>query len=405
MIASDRRWVLDFLLLTISTTSIFPAVRAAQEPETSNRTSQDTASGSRTETTEEYNRRLQEVLRLPGSNANGSTDDYRIGADDLLEVSVFEAPELNRTVRVSSGGEVTLPLLGPTHAAGLTPRELESVLQELLRRRYMNDPHVGVFLKEIESHPVSVIGAVKKAGVFQIRGAKSLIEILSLAEGLSDDAGDTVVVMHHPEPVVTAPSSSDQTAKEQPTLPVTIEESFSDTETAPKSVETSLKPAVAEQARVKETIVEPTGGDTLEINLKSLLDSVNPRDNVLVYPGDLVKVRRAGVIYVVGEVRMPGGFVLKTNENISVLQALALAQGLTRTSAKSRARIIRTDETTGSRTETPINLDRILKGKMADPLLRPKDIVFIPNSTGRSALYRSGEAAIAVGTGVAIYRR
>jgi polysaccharide export outer membrane protein len=107
----------------------------------------------------------------------------------------------------------------------------------------------------------------------------------------------------------------------------------------------------------------------------------------------------------VGEVKKPGGFVLKTNENISVLQALALAEGPTRTSARSRVRIIRNDGITGARIEIPIDLGKILAGKLPDPILLPKDIVFVPNSAGRSVLYRGAEAAIGLGTGLAVYRR
>ena len=98
-------------------------------------------------------------------------------------------------MRVSASGEISLPLLGAVQAAGLTPKALEFVLQELLRHSYMKDPHVSVFVKEMQSHPVSVFGAVKKPGVFQIDGPKSLVEVLSMAEGLAEDAGDTVVVM------------------------------------------------------------------------------------------------------------------------------------------------------------------------------------------------------------------
>jgi polysaccharide export outer membrane protein len=145
--------------------------------------------------------------------------------------------------------------------------------------------------------------------------------------------------------------------------------------------------------------------ETLNINLKDLLNSPDSRTNVLIYPGDVIKVTPAGVVYVVGEVKKPGGFVLKTNENISVLQALALAEGPTRTSARSRVRIIRNDGTTGARIEIPIDLGKILAGKLPDPILLPKDIVFVPNSAGRSVLYRSAEAAIGLGTGMAIYRR
>jgi polysaccharide export outer membrane protein len=383
MIASGRGWALRFLLLMMFTTSISPPVWAAQQPATSNRAIQDAASIPRTETTEEYNRRLQEVLQLSGSGANSSTHDYRIGAEDLLELAVFEAPELDRTLRVSANGQISLPLLGSSQAAGLTSRELEVVIQELLRRSYMKDPHVSVFVKDMQSHPVSVFGAVKKPGVFQIRGSKRLIEVLSMAEGLSDDAGGTVVVMRQAQPAGTTDQIADGGS--------------------------ASAPALQEKAGNGAATQAVTGGsvsrETLNINLKDLLNSPDSRTNVLIYPGDVIKVTPAGVVYVVGEVKKPGGFVLKTNENISVLQALALAEGPTRTSARSRVRIIRNDGITGARIEIPIDLGKILAGKLPDPILLPKDIVFVPNSAGRSVLYRGAEAAIGLGTGLAVYRR
>ena len=383
MNVSARRWTLRFLLMMLSTTSIFSPLWAAQEPDTSNRTVQDAASGSRTETAEEYNRRLQEVLQLSGGSANSSTHDYRIGAEDLLEISVFEAPELDRTVRVAANGQISLPLLGSSQVAGLTSRELEVVLQELLRRNYMKDPHVSVFVKDMQSHPVSVFGAVKKPGVFQVRGSKRLIEVLSMTEGLSDDAGDTVVVMRQAQPAGTTNQMVGGGSASPP----------------------ALREKADNGAATRTMAGGSVSGETLNINLKELLNSSDSRGNVLIYPGDVIKVTPAGVVYVVGEVKKPGGFVLKTNENISVIQALALAEGLTRTSARSHVRIIRTDGATGARTETPINLDKILAGKLPDPILLPKDILFVPNSTGRSVLYRGAEAALGVGTGLAIYRR
>jgi polysaccharide export outer membrane protein len=143
---------------------------------------------------------------------------------------------------------------------------------------------------------------------------------------------------------------------------------------------------------------------TVTINLKRLLDTGDPRLNVLVYPGDVVKVPRADLVYVVGEVGKPGGFELKSNERISVLQAVALAEGLTHTSAGSNARIIRTDPSTGSRKEIRINLNKILAGKAADPLLHARDILFVPNSAGKAAIYRGVEAATSIGAGIAVYR-
>jgi polysaccharide export outer membrane protein len=276
-------------------------------------------------------------------------------------------------------------LLGAVHAAGLTPGELEAVLQGLLRRTYMKDPHVVVFIQELQSHPVSVVGAVKMPGVFQIRGTKTVIEVLSMAQGLADDAGDTVLIMHG--------AGYSQSANSQ----------------GPDPEQAATSPAAAPRlALAKEPGSQPKpsqqNGEIEEINLKKLVESADSALNVPVRPGDIVKVPRAGIVYVVGEVQKPGGFVLQNNENISVLQALALAEGPTHTSAISRARIIRTDPSTGDRTEIPMNLGKILSGKKPDAFLQPKDIVFVPNSAAKSVFYRGSEAALQTATGVAIYR-
>ncbi len=338
------------------------------------------------ETTQDYNQRLEQLRKMLAEHVpEANVNEYRIGPEDLLEITVFEAPELNRSVRISASGEFSLPLLGAVKAAGLTPRELEFVLQELLRRTYMKEPHVAVFVRELQSHPVSVVGAVKKPGVFQIRGTKTLLEVLSMAEGLAEDAGDTILVMRGAG-LHGVPSQNDNK----------------------QEVGTQNSPPVEEAngtAVASSSPKEPTPEGTVEINLKNLLESGDPGYNVAIYPGDIVKVARAGIVYVVGEVKKPGGFVLKSNENISVLQALALAEGLTRTSAKSQARIIRTDQSTDQRTEIALDLQKILAGKAPDPLLQPRDIVFVPNSGARSALYRGAEAAISILSGVAIYRR
>jgi polysaccharide biosynthesis/export protein len=333
----------------------------------------------RTVTTDDYNQRLTQLSQnISKSNANYAAEEYRIGPQDLVEISVFEAPELNGTVRVSASGEISLPLLGGVHAAGLTARTLEVVLEELLRRSYMKDPHVSVYVKEMQSHPVSVFGAVKKPGVFQINGPKSLIEVLSMAEGLAEDAGDTVIIMRG------AGLPGGEADPADPPTPIAT------------SAGSAVSPAHAPG--------ESAEGTAVETSLKSLLDSGDPRSNVIVYPGDQVKVTRAGVVYVEGEVKKPGGFMLKTNENISVLQAVAMAEGLTRTAARSHARIMRTDQATGQRTEIPVNLDKILAGGVADPILQPKDIVFIPNSAGKAALYGSTQGIVGIVGAAAVYR-
>jgi polysaccharide biosynthesis/export protein len=318
----------------------------------------------------EFNQSLEQSHNTPQGTSSAPVDESRIGPDDLLDITVFEAPEMNRTLRVAANGEISLQLLGLVKASGLTPQELEIVLQEMLRKTYMRDPHVGVFVRELQSHAVSVVGAVKMPGVYQIRGTRTVIELISMAQGLSDDAGDTVLVMRGAGL------------------------------TAPGDLDTQI-PAQQQTGTVSPAV----DNEITTINLKSLLESTNPALNVSVHSGDIVKVTRAGIVYVVGEVGKPGGFVLKSNENISVLQAIALAEGLTRTSAKSQARIIRTEQTTDKRIEIPLDLGKILASKAPDLMLQPKDVVFVPNSAGKTALYRSAQAALTTASGVAIYGR
>ena len=340
---------------------------------------------SEAKTTEDYNRRLEQLRNLLDTQVPPTrAEEYRIGPEDLVEISVFEASEMNRSLRVSASGEISLPLLGGVHCSGLTPRELEVVLQELLRRSYMKDPHVSVFVREMQSHSVSVFGAVRKPGIYQIRGPRTLVEVLSMAEGLAEDAGDTVLLLRGASVPSAGAADASGVAGAATRAPTSGESE-------------ALAPPLSSSP--------PAAGNTVEINLKQLLDSSDPGVNVPVYPGDVVKVIRAGIVYVAGEVKRPGGYVLKSNENISVLQAIALAEGLTRTSAKSQARIIRTDETTGKRAEIAIDVGKILAGKAPDPVLRPRDIVFIPNSAARGGFYRGAEAAVSIVSGLIIFRK
>jgi polysaccharide export outer membrane protein len=351
-----RGWAPRFLAACISLGAAILPVCAQSQPGPQN---PPTAPG---QTTQDNHQRLEPLGVAPGAQTGAvqvpvQVNEYRIGPEDLLDISVFEAPELNCSARVSAGGEISMPLLGVVKAIDLTPRELETVLNELLRRSYMKDPHVGVTVREMQSHTVSVVGAVKNPGVFQIRGSRSLLEIISLAGGLEDDAGGTLQVLRG-----------------------------------------AGLPAKAQPAAESET--------TIEVSLKDLLNFHDPRFNVSVYPGDIVKVNRAGIVYVIGAVRKPGGFVVRNNENISALQALALAlaEGLTSTSAKSKARIIRTNPGTGERSEIPLDFGKIMASKVPDPILYPRDIIFVPSSAAKSAFYRGADIAASSVSSLVIYR-
>ena len=304
----------------------------------------------------EWNQRLSELVRAatPTSQVAVSAQDYRIGPDDMLAITVLDAPDMSRSVRVSAGGEISLPLLGVIKAADLTPRELELVMAELLRRTYMKDPHVNIQVTEMQSHSISVMGAVRQPGVFQMRGDRTLLEVLSMAGGLADDAGETVLVMRKPD---VASNNGGGVASDQGK--------------------------------------EQAAADTMQISLKQLLESGNPRSNVQVHPGDIVKVQEAGIVYVVGEVNKPGGFPIKKSERLTVLQVVALGEGLTRTAAKGSGRIIRTGDE-GQRTEIPVDLGKILKGKAPDLQLMARDILFVPNSTTKSAARGTVDALVRV---------
>jgi polysaccharide export outer membrane protein len=376
-----------FLLVTLG----LPVSMAAQPgtvsppmPSTSNESS------FQGETTQDYNQRIAQLAReSKTSDANSAHNDYRIGPEDLLEISVLEAPDLNRTVRVSDDGTISLALLGSIQTAGLTTRELQTDLQERLRNTYMKDPQVSVFVQEMRSHPVSVFGAVEKPGVYQIRSAKTLIEVLSMAQGLAIDAGETVIVMRHPGDTADPALAS----LIRPTSPLKTDGSSGSAEPfpGPSGMATT----------------ESSGTESISIKLKDLLDSSNPHSNVLVYPGDLVKVARAGIVYVVGQVRKPGGFLLKTNENVSVLQAIALAEGLTPNAKGKEARIFLAGGTSEAPKEHDINLDKIMAGKASAPFLKPDDVLFIPNSAGKETLHvieQSTAGIVGALGGAAIYR-
>lgn len=311
------------------------------------------------ETTDDWNRRLQSLVHSALSSSQGSPSpgDYRIGPDDQLQVTVFDAPDLSQTIRVAGDGEISLPMLGTIKAAGLTPRELELVLQALLRRTYMKDPQVTVTVTEMQSHSVSVMGAVKAPGVFQIRGNKTLLEMLSLAQGLSPDAGNEVLVMRAAGTGNASPASAGGNA------------------------------GAANGSAVSTSFASPgleTDGNTIVVSLKRLLDAGDPKDNVPIYPGDIIKVKTAGIVYVVGDVVRPGGFPIQDNGHITVLQAIALGEGIGPDADKSKAKIIRVAEN-GQKIEMPVKLDKILSGKEPDPTLRPKDILFIPKNGAKSA--------------------
>ena len=321
------------------------------------------------DTAADWNDRILTSAQAQPSIAGRTAQDYRIGPEDLVEVSVFEVPELSRTVRVSATGDISLPLVGTMKVAGLSPLQLEEAVTASLRQSYVKNPQVSVFLKEYRSDPVSVVGAVKAPGLYQIQTQKTLIELLAMAEGLSESPrmlpGRTIVITHRPRGSGAVSAGSGE------------------------------NPPNDAAAQTQWNSVE-------EIPLKELLESGDSRWNVPIYPGDVIKVVPAGTFYVAGDVNQPGGFPLTDFDYVSAIQALAMAGGTKQTAKLSDAVIIRRDAE-GNRSEEEVDLKKLYEGKAADVQLGSNDILFVPGSVSKAAGLRALEASIQVATGLLIW--
>jgi polysaccharide export outer membrane protein len=285
---------------------------------------------------------------------------YVLGPDDQIAIRALDVEEISeKPIRIDLRGNLNLPLVGRLRAAGLTAEQLEADLVARLKT-YVREPQVTVIITEFRSQPVSVLGAVTNPGVHQIQGRKSLFEILSMAGGLRQDAGNTIKITRRKEwGPIPLPNAKD----------------------------------------------DPSGQFSVaEVSIRSVMEAKNPQENILVRPYDVISVPKAELVYVIGEVARSGGFTLNEQGAISALQALSLAGGLARTAAPQRAKILRMNHGAAQRTEVALNLKQILAGKAGDVLLQPDDILFVPNNTAKNVAIRTIEAVISVGSGLAIYR-
>ena len=290
------------------------------------------------------------------------TSNYVLGPEDVVNIDVFDVPELSKKkVRVANDGMISLPLIGRVQAAGLTAEQLRKELEDKWGENYLQNPQVTVFVDDFKAKPVSVIGAVEKPGLYPLTAQRSLIEVLSMAGGFgkknTSPAGRTVVV------------------------------------TRPDGFQ-GLQPVDGMHIR---------GPDQIEIDLNRLLYTKDEALNIEVKPLDIISVSRADAVYVTGAVKQPGGFVLEDRPSMTVLQAIAMAQGFTITAAKKSARIIRTNED-GSKTEIPLDLAKIIRGKAPDATLAANDILFVPDSKGRIVALQGTNAGVTTFSGWLIWK-
>ncbi|MEZ5365721.1 MAG: polysaccharide biosynthesis/export family protein [Bryobacterales bacterium] len=273
----------------------------------------------------------------------GGGEEYRLGPGDALDIQVFEVEELSGPAVVDVAGRIRMPLVGEVPAAGLSARELEDALESRYANGLLEDPQIKVAVETSRSQPVSVVGEVAQPGVYQLEGRRRLLEVLAMAGGLTENVGETINI--------TRASGGEQTVS------------------------------------VKNLLTLDPGQD----------------DNPWIAPHDSLRVSRAGVVYVLGAVRQPGGFPIKDQERMTVLRAVSLASGAEKTAAKQKARIIR--QRPEGKVDIPIRLGDVFKGKDEDSSLEPNDIVYIPDSAAKSTLNRTTEAIMQMAVGVVIWRR
>lgn len=283
---------------------------------------------------------------------------YVLGPDDEILIQAVDLPDISgKPQRLDPNGDLRLPMVGRVHAAGMTLEDLEAELTNRLKV-YIQKPDLAVSITAFHSQPVSMIGAVNESGVHQLAGRKTLIEMLSMAGGVSDEAGPTVRITrrHDSGRIPLAEATTDQSGE------------FS----------------------------------VAEVDLKALLEARSPEKNIVIRPHDVVSIPRAELVFVVGEVAKPGSLPL-TGGPSSVMEAVSSSGGVLRTAASGHVRILRRVEGDQKRAELTVDLKKIMQGKDNDVPLFAGDILIVPESRSKRAVTRALEAAIQAGLMIASY--
>ncbi len=301
---------------------------------------------------------------LPGRSAQTQAvapTSYILGPGDLLEISVLDMEEIGKfPFRIDMRGNINLPVAGRVEAGGLTVDQLEVKIADRLKGD-LRKPDVTVSIKEMHSQPISVLGSVTQPGVHQVQGRMTLMEAISKAGGLRPEAGYSIRIAR---------------LKEWGLIPL-------------------------------EGVAEDSTGQyyVAEVGVQEILEGKAPHKNIPVKPYDVITVPKGKLVYVMGAVKKTGGYVLGERASVTVLEALSMSEGLDRFSKEAESRIMRKTSDPQSRAEISVNIKRILAGKDKDVELEPDDILYIPDSGIKRATARSIEAAISLGTGIAIYGR
>jgi polysaccharide export outer membrane protein len=307
--------------------------------------------------------RAQNTLQPARTQADlTQNQEYVLGPDDQLKIWAlgFEDEFKDKIIRVEPNGDIDLPIIGRLKAAGLTALQLETALVEKMKRT-VRQPQVSVVIAEYGSQPVSVLGSVNQGGVLQLKGRRTLAEILSMAGGLRPDAGPMVRITR-------------------------------DSEWGPIPLTTAIK--------------DPSGRFSVaEVKTNDILGARTPAENILIRPHDVITIAPAESISVIGAVQKPGPFPMNARTNVTVLEALAMAGGYGSMPQPQNARILRVSQGGQERQEIAVDLRKITAGKSEDITMRPNDILLVPTSMAKKVGAKAGEAALAALVGVAIFGR
>jgi polysaccharide biosynthesis/export protein len=365
-------------------------------------------------------------IRALSATAKYVPHDYVIGAGDTIAIDVFDVKELSREVRVSQTGTIGLPLIPVRlQVKGLTETQAEQKIAEVLQANgLVSHPEVSVSVRTRKSKPITVVGAVPHPMVYQAERPVTLLEVLAEAGGVANDAGDTAIVTRPiSESADTAPPisnedvipSSTNDVIPPPSSPNNNSPASSGSTAGPSQAVSGVAPVTpapdtnfpSAEVAAKDAPVPtmpPALSNTITVNLNQLMESGDPVNNIILQAGDIVTVPHAGIVYVLGAVGRPGGFVLANDRaQMTTLKMLALAGGLNRTAKSDHAVIVRRDRQ-GQQHEQNVDLKKVVQRKAEDVRLEASDILYVPDSNAKKALYKAGEIVLGVGTGLALYR-
>ena len=323
--------------------------------------------------------------------------------------------ELSREVRVSQTGTIGIPLLPVRlHVAGLTEMQAEQKIAEMLEANgLVTHADVSVSVKEHKSKPITVVGAVVHPMVYEADRPVTLLEVLAEAGGISSDAGDTIIVSRPSQDALPDSGEPPEIGPEQllSSKPSPANALAQGPSTASQDATKGSAPAASPASGAAAASPNPSASaeppplaNTITINLSDVMETGDTKNNIALQAGDIVTVPHAGVVYVLGAVGRAGGYVLSNDRaQLTTLKILSLAGGLTRTAKSDKAVIVRKDNL-GQQHEVPIDLKKVLNRKAEDLRLQPSDILYVPESGSKQALFRAAEFGFALGSGVALYR-